>query len=142
MATSNVTPATTQDELTIEEFFWGRIYSGSRAAFLASGLVTEEDPFPGDPGENKYSISYRARFKKTGRPMPKAERIERASGNRFIATVPFTEREKAEYEVKEKLRLAKEEEAKLPRSVEQFKARTLENARLLGALFTLVTTLM
>lgn len=155
MANANSTPVSS-NSLLIGEYWWGKLYRGSEADFIASGLVKPEW-LPGKPENPKHtahlglvdgsmkiipylSIPNSERQKKTAVSISKA-------GKRLLVRIHFSEEEQQRIEEEEKRQRLKEEierqyaEKKksldaLPKSSDEFLAERSRILRgLLGHLF-------
>jgi hypothetical protein len=142
MANANSTPVSS-NSLLIGEYWWGKLYRGSEADLIASGLVKPEW-LPGKPGNPKHtahlglidgsmkvipylSIPDSERRKKTAVSISK-------EGKRFLVRIHFSEEEQQRIEeesqrqrLKEKIERQHAEKKKylddLPKSPDQFSAK-------------------
>lgn len=64
--------------LYVQQYSWGRIYSGTKQELIDGGVVRPEECFPGEPGQKKHT-------KRTTNPDGGLLRIQRKSAQRFEA---------------------------------------------------------
>lgn len=116
-----------QDELTRERHSWGYCFTGTRAALIGEGVVSEGS-FPGDAGQRKTVVRFRL---DDGRVVE----VMKESRDRFSASVPFTEAEASEAErLDEQEREAEEARRfleRLPKNTDEFRADAARDLDLL-----------
>lgn len=99
--------------VTREACFWGDVYSGTREALLAAGLV-ETPWFPGEPGQKK-TVG-------CGRRGGLIIKVRRTGKNKFDAYVPCGDEERNARETAECVRRELDE---IPISIRDFRERVL-----------------